>query len=159
MLKNKFFVIFIIIFTILALAPNSIAGKKNKKSTFTKIIIDEAYHHLGDSYNPDFIIPDPEGTLWEKSFKLDKSIFKKNSMAFVKFYSHNIDFSFLIINGNRIRINKQNYDNSQIFYACIIPIPIEFLDSEDNIIGIESNAGDTGDFDDMEFGEVEIWFQ
>jgi hypothetical protein len=124
-----------------------------------KIKIEKGYHHLGDSFVSDFLIPDPEGFSWETTVKLDRSILKKYETAFAKFYCHGIDYSFLVVNEYRIRLNKQNNENPQIFNVCIVPIPVDFLNEKENTIGIEADDGGTKNYDDMEFGELEIWFQ
>lgn len=47
----------------------------------------------------------------------------------------------------------------QNFYFYIAPIPIDLLLQGKNSIAIEANQWDTGNYDDIEFGELDIWFQ
>ena len=122
-----------------------------------KYLIEADYHHLGDYPNNTWIIPEPEGTYWDKSFTIEESSFKNKSIAFVMFVGHHIDWSDLIVNGEHISIVSVSEVSAYSNY--LIPLPAAFFHSGENTIGFEVFQWDTGNYDDMEFGELEIWFQ
>jgi len=159
MLKKQLLVFLILMFSIATIVLANEAYSGDWKNRAIKKTIENRYHHLGDFYIGDFVIPEPEGTYWEKSFWLRKSVLNYKKIAFIKFIAHHIDFSDLIVNGHRITLNSVEESNIQNFFVYIIPIPFEILLQGENIIGIETNRWDTGNYDDIEFGQLEIWFQ
>ena len=125
---------------------------------YYSIILDYRYHHLGDVISENFLIPKPEGTYWETHFLKD-NLLNSVEIAFVKFLAKHIDFADLIVNDNRIRILEAASPTAHNYLIYIVPIPINFLKNGRNVIGIKVNQWDTGNFDDIEFGEFEIVFQ
>ena len=145
---------------VIMLADVALAKKKKEKhkTNVQKVMIEQKYHHLGDNILSFFIIPEYEGTLWESSFKLSKSTLKKANTAFVKFLSHNLDATDLIVNGQHIELDPSYEQFDQHFVNYVVPLPLHLFYPGKNTIGFEV-IEEYGNYDDMEFGELEIWFQ
>jgi hypothetical protein len=162
MLQKCFLIIFVLLFSFTATAfadePYDKESVKFNKKIFKKIL-DYRYHHLGNDYIGTWVIPEPEGTYWETKFWLRKNDLNSKEIAFVKFLAKDIGFSDLIVNDNRIKIHEADAPTTQNYLIYIIPVPVDLLQIGKNLIGIETNQWDTGNFDDMEFGELEIWLQ
>lgn len=149
------------IFLVIMFADIALAKKKNKnkKCKVQNVMIEQKYHHLGDDNIDSWIVPEPEGTLWETTFRIKKSTLNKCQISFVKFLCHDLNDADLIVNGERITLHEVVNFSNQYLEIYAVPLPLDFLYHGDNIIGIEVKELNDGNYDDMEFGELEIWFQ
>jgi len=146
---------------VIMFADIALAKKKNEnnKAKVRKVMIEQKYHHLGDDNDDSWIVPEPEGTLWEKTFKIKKSTLNKYQISFVKFLCRDLGNAELIVNGESIDLDPSYEQSDQHFVNYVIPLPLDLFYHGDNIIGIEVKMYDEVHYDDMEFGELEIWFQ
>jgi len=158
MLKKQFLLLLTLMFSIAVIAVADEAYSKNWGNRALKKTIEKRYHHLGDDYIGGFVVQEPEGTYWETNFWLPKSVFNHKEIAFVKFLAHDIDSSGLIINGHWRTLFKVEEGTTQLFHHYMIRIPFNILREGENLIGFEVNCSGGG-CDDIEFGELEIWFQ
>jgi len=140
-----------------ALPDEAYSGDRSKRPRIRTI--EKRYHHLGDEDLPYFVVQEVEGTYWETHFRLRKYYFRNKEIAFVKFLAHNLDFADLIVNGNLIKLQQAKEPTIQNFWVYIVPIPFDFLLLGKNTIGIQCNQWADGNWDDLEFGELEIWLQ
>ena len=83
------------------------AERKNISKIQT-IVIEKKYHHLGDDQMDNWIVPEPEGTLWETTFRIKKSTLDKCKISFVKFLCHGLDNAAIIVNGNYITLDPSD---------------------------------------------------
>ena len=147
-------------FSIAAIAlANEVHGKDWRNKAIKKTI-ENRYHHLGDDYMDGFIVPDYEGTYWEKNFWLPKRVLKFKEIAFAKFFARHVDITNLIVNGIQIPLdNTYDGESMQLLVTYAIPLPLEILYAGKNTIGFEVKEWAPDKYDDMEFGNLEIWFQ
>jgi hypothetical protein len=159
--KTSLFVLLTLIVISVPLGLAEKAYSKGLGNRVFKITIDKRYHHLGDNYIDDFIVPEHEGTYWETSFKLPKFVFKFKDIALVKFLAHQVDLTNLIINGHQIPLQDTHTPDIpiQLLFTYAIPLPLDLLEAGENTIGFEVTHFGDGNWDDMEFGGLEIWFQ
>jgi hypothetical protein len=127
-------------------------------------MVEKNFHHIGDSTLYNFLIPEPEGLAWQDTFRVKKKDFKKD-FAFLSFVSHNegVDIS---VNGNVLAVFYSELDAdmtlengvSSKLFTYIISVPFEFLTTGKNTVEFAARYVQPG-YDDIEFGEVRIWFQ
>lgn len=160
MLNKSFIVLLTGIFSIVAIAfVEDAYSRNNKKFGAYKQVIETRYHHLGDDYMQHFIDPEPEGTLWENNFYIRKWVINHFEIAFVKFLAKHLDSADLYVNGNQIRLLQAKVPTRQNYFIYIVPIPFDILKKGKNVISFEPYLYHDGNWDDFEFGEVEIRFQ
>ena len=143
-----------IIFAVFAYAKSG--NKWHWKNKVIIVNISDEYHHLGDDYISGFTIPEPEGTFWEKQFSLPKYLKKKHS-GYIIFSSYHIDYAAVSINNHLIDIERYpfHYKNRN----RVISVPAAFFNIGKNTITFEVFQTGSGNWDDLEFGELEILIQ
>jgi hypothetical protein len=127
-------------------------------------MVEKDYHHIGDNVMLSYLIPEPEGLSWQDNFNVKKKNFKKD-FAFLSFaaHSHGVE---IFINGNQVHSVDDELDvdlgmedwASNKFSIYVISIPFEFLIPGKNIVEFSARYIQS-EYDDSEFGEVQIWFQ
>jgi len=162
MLKKPFFILLTLMFSIAAIAVADKSYSDGLINGTYKIKIEDRYHHLGDDDMNVFLVREDEGTYWETTFWLKKQVLEDSEIAFVKFLAHHVDLADLIVNGDyrrRLHDTHSPGDPEQLLFTYVLRLPLNILNKGENTIGIE--VGDFGEesYDDMEFGELEIWFQ
>jgi len=160
-MKNISYLALILTLTMMLPGP-AFSGGGNDFNHFKvyKIVIDERYHHIGDGFRTDYIIKENEGRFWASSFKVPKKLLVRKEVAYIKFRCHLLDDTDLIVNGYRISLNESNERPfEQHFVNYVVPLDIDILHPGENTISFEVNELEGGGLDDMEFGELEIWFQ
>ena len=143
---------------ILALMASPVAlGASNMKT----INVEAGYHHIGDANDPIFKNPAPEGTAYEKKITL-QSFVDLATVGFLEFKIMELDHSDIVINGKTISIPLLLQDGTVLsnpYQTCLMSIPAGFFKSGVNSIIFQSRTQSDGEFDDIEFGEVKLYFQ
>jgi hypothetical protein len=168
---KKISCLLLVLFFVIMSVDVALAKKKKKKKksvvkkvmvqnvTVQKVTVEQKYHHIGDNNINYFVVPENEGTSWESSFELNKSTLKNAHTVFAKFLAHNLDSTNLIVNGEPIFLEPSFEKSYQHFVNYMIPLPLNLFHLGENRIGFQSNIDSKSNYDDMEFGELEIWFQ
>jgi len=149
----------VVMYANVALAKKKKKIEKNHNTNVQKVMIEQRYHHLGDNTLPGWIVPEPEGNLWEKTFRIEKSTLNKYQISFVKFLCHGLYDTDFIVNGHHIVLDPSDEQSDQHFVNYAIPLPKHFFYPGNNTIGFKVIKDLNDNYDDMEFGELEIWFQ
>lgn len=144
--------------SILALLASPVALAASNMKT---INVEAGYHHIGDGNDPMFKNPAPEGTSYEKKITL-QSFVELATVGFIEFIILELYHSDILINGRTISIPLPLPPEkilSDPYQTSLISIPAGFFKSGVNSITFQSRTDNGGGFDDIEFGEVKLYFQ
>jgi len=149
-----------------ALPDNEVPGQLNPESTVV-YVLDADHHHLGDGVKPELMPVDAEGTVYTKTFILDridgntasitlttKSVVPTDSAGIGLFYDQ------VYVNGNKVGklndyIEAKEQDN--LPRSVTIYLSTKLLYSGENNITISSGCNaDCSDYDDFEFYDFRL---
>lgn len=124
--------------------------------------VEAEYHHLGDNTVANFMFPNPEGLSLDRTLNLT-SLLNSARSAYIEFKARNIDFSDLVINERVIAIPTTNLpgeaDLVNPYRTQLIVVPAKFFIVGTNTLGFRVLRLNSGNYDDIEIGEIKVHFQ
>jgi len=163
--------ILLILFTVFtmtgsALPDNEVPGQLNPESTAV-YVLDADHHHLGDGVKPELMPHDAEGTVYTKTFVLNRidgdtasitlttrSVVPTDSAGIGLFYDQ------VYVNGNKVgKLNDYILAKEQdnLTRSVTIYLSTKLLYSGENNITISSGCNaDCSDYDDFEFYDLRL---
>ncbi len=163
--------VLLILFTVVtmtgsALPDNEVSGQLNPESTAV-YVLDAGHHHLGDGVKPELMPADAEGTVYTKTFVLDRidgdtasitlttrSVVPTDTAGIGLFYDQ------VYVNGNKVGklndyIEAKEQDN--LPRSVTIYLSTKLLHSGENNITISSGCNaDCSNYDDFEFYDLRL---
>lgn len=148
---------YIVLLAFLSISCVSYADGSHKRGVFnlTEIIIDSEFHHLGDDVTG--VIPIPEGTEYERSFRLPRRALRGAIDAHIQYTAQGVEFAEIAINEHSL-VMPQVHDVPGLLNVApsIVSIPLAWLKRKNNVIRFESKATTAGSYDDIFFGDVRL---
>lgn len=123
------------------------------------VVLDKAYHHLGNATYKYMYNPYPEGKQWKKTFNMPEVI---GQIVFVKFSLIGNNAVNLVVNGTAIGIPISNSSGGDTYctlanhQTIIMPLPAILFKKGSNVIQFLPLPNMYDDIDDVEIGQLAL---
>ena len=98
-------------------------------SRLVTISIERDFQHLGDNVEVGALIPEPEGTVWKKSFRVSSRLLRHAKDAHIQVVLWDVGFSAMTINGKTFTLPVQGRGGIDILVLPprLLSIPVGIL--------------------------------